>query len=535
MCLVTTRLRIALLSVPVGAVVVFGLFILASREPRYGGKTLTQWVQQYAAGTDSHDDSQADAAAEAIRHLGPKAVRIFLNDLQAQDPPWKTQMAIWAAEQFSLRLDSTLAVYRADWALRGLAALGRSAQSVTADLGALVLKGDPEVARNALSALFAVGDERAVPYFVAALTNTDVEVRKMAIGILGSMRQEAHAAVPALIDTLENGDSLQRAMAARALGEIAVDAETVVPALDAAVRDSDLRVRFSAARALGAFGELAKDSLPAMRSHYETLPENRRRFGELSLIRVQCEMRDGAIVRGPKDRKRIALVFTGHEFAEGAETVLSELDRHHARASFFVTGAFVDNPKFKSLIERITEARHYLGPHSDKHLLYCDGVQSEKTLVTQLEFQRDLEANVWKLSGSDNPDQIPARYFFPAFEHYNRRIADWTRHAGWELISFTPGTCSTADYTGESDKNFVSSQAVLDSILKREQEDPHGLNGFILLLHLGAGPGRADKFHARFGELLDWLSAKGYECVRVDELLGNPSTPYNRYGPPVRR
>lgn len=531
----TTRLRIVLLGVPVGAVVLFAVVVLASREPRYQGKTLTEWVQQYAAGTDSHNDAQADAAAEAIRHIGPKAVRIFLDDIQAQDPPWKTQMAIWAADQFSLRLEPTLAVYRVDWALRGFSALGRSAQSATAQLGQLVITGDPQVARNAISALFVVGDERAVPYLVAALTNVDVEVRRGAISVLGSMRYEARAAVPALTNTLAEGDSLLRAMAARALGDIAVDAEVVVPALDAAVRDSDLRIRFSAARSLGAFGEVAKDSLPAMRAHYETLPENRRRFGALPLVRVQCEMRDGAIIRGPKDQKRIALVFTAHEFAEGAETILSELEKHSAKASFFLTGAFVDNPKFKPLIQRIAEAKHYVGPHSDRHVLYCDWTRPDKTLISQLEFQRDLEANVRKLSGNDNPEQIPARYFLPPFEHYNRQVADWTRYAGWELINFTPGTRSAADYTGETDKNFVSSQAIFDSILKREQEDPHGLNGFILLLHLGAGPRRADKFHTRFGELLDCLSARGYEFVRVDELLGNPSTPYNRYGPPVRR
>ena len=55
-----------------------------------------------------------------------------------------------------------------------------------------------------------------------------------------------------------------------------------------------------------------------------------------------------------------------------------------------------------------------------------------------------------------------------------------------------------------------------------EQEDPHGLNGFILLLHIGSGPGRQDKFPARFGELLDYLAGKGYGFVRVDELLRLP-------------
>ena len=30
-----------------------------------------------------------------------------------------------------------------------------------------------------------------------------------------------------------------------------------------------------------------------------------------------CEVTEGAVVRGPKEGRRLALVFTGHEFAEG--------------------------------------------------------------------------------------------------------------------------------------------------------------------------------------------------------------------------
>jgi peptidoglycan/xylan/chitin deacetylase (PgdA/CDA1 family) len=79
--------------------------------------------------------------------------------------------------------------------------------------------------------------------------------------------------------------------------------------------------------------------------------------------------------------------------------------------------------------------------------------------------------------------------------------------------------CSNADYTGEAEKNFVPSQAIFDSIVGKGRQDPNGLNGFILLLHIGSGPARADKFPARFGELLNYLAGKGCQFVRVDELL----------------
>jgi len=56
-----------------------------------------------------------------------------------------------------------------------------------------------------------------------------------------------------------------------------------------------------------------------------------------------------------------------------------------------------------------------------------------------------------------------------------------------------------------------------DDILAYERKDPHGLNGFVLLLHLGSG--RKDPFHPMLGPLCDELSKRGYEFERVDGLL----------------
>jgi len=235
------------------------------------------------------------------------------------------------------------------------------------------------------------------------------------------------------------------------------------------------------------------------------------------------DRQDGAIVRGPKGRKAIALLFTGHEFAEGGETILNELARHKARASFFLTGDFLANSGFEPLVRRIITEGHLLGPHSDKHLLYCPWTGPKTTLVSRLEFRADLAANLEKLHRF-GVTSTNTRFFLPPFEHANRQIADWAAELGHVLINFTPGTRSNADYTGEGDPNFVSSQAIFDSILRREREDPHGLNGFLLLLHLGSGPDRADKFHTRFGELLDALAGRGYQFVRVDELLEPKAT-----------
>jgi len=214
----------------------------------------------------------------------------------------------------------------------------------------------------------------------------------------------------------------------------------------------------------------------------------------------------------------MAIVFTGHEFAEGGETILNELSRHKGKGSFFLTGDFLANTNFAELVQRMVKEGHYIGPHSDKHLLYCPWDGPKKTLVSREEFCSDLEANLKKIQRAEMPGK-QIRYFLPPYEHYNQEIVDWAKQMGLTLINYTPGTRSNADYTGEAEKNFVSSQKILVSIITKEQSDLNGLNGFLLLLHVGSGPGREDKFHKRFGELLDYLAGKGYQFVRVDELL----------------
>jgi peptidoglycan/xylan/chitin deacetylase (PgdA/CDA1 family) len=227
---------------------------------------------------------------------------------------------------------------------------------------------------------------------------------------------------------------------------------------------------------------------------------------------------DGAVVRGPTHARRLALVFTGHEFAEGAAEILDELHQRRIAAAFFFTGAFLNNPAFGDLVRRALREGHYLGPHSDAHLLYCPWTGPKTTLVSREEFDRDLDANLAKLERLGVP-RGSITHFVPPYEWANEEIAAWSRARGLLLANPTPGTRAPADYTEDQDPRFVSSQQVLDSVLAKERSDPHGLNGFLLLMHVGAGPRRTDKLHRHLGELLDALAARGYECVRLDAML----------------
>ncbi len=221
--------------------------------------------------------------------------------------------------------------------------------------------------------------------------------------------------------------------------------------------------------------------------------------------------KQGAINRLDTTDETIHLVFTGHEFAEGGETILADLKRHNAQASFFFTGDFLRS--HKDLVNKIKAQGHYIGAHSDKHLLYCDWTNRDSLLVLKQQFSKDLKENFKELEtfGIEKKD---ATVFMPPFEWYNDSIALWTKQAGLQLINFTPGTSSNADYTTPDMPNYKSSEAIYDRILNFEQTESKGLNGFILLLHVGVGDKRTDKFHDHLGSLLGELKARGYQFER---------------------
>ncbi|MEO6613576.1 MAG: glycoside hydrolase family 9 protein [Chitinophagaceae bacterium] len=228
----------------------------------------------------------------------------------------------------------------------------------------------------------------------------------------------------------------------------------------------------------------------------------------------------GGIIRGDSTKKNIALVFTGDEFADGGDFIAETLGEENIKASFFFTGRFYRNSAFRKIIRNLKKEGHYLGPHSDQHLLYCDWNKRDSLLVTKKQFSFDLGDNYtamagWGISGKS------ASFFIPPYEWYNDSIAAWTGELKLQLINFTPGTRSTADYTWPALKNYQSSDIIYNSITGYEHANPGGLNGFILLIHTGTDLRRTDKFYRRLPELLRLLKAKGYQFQRVDELLGH--------------
>lgn len=229
----------------------------------------------------------------------------------------------------------------------------------------------------------------------------------------------------------------------------------------------------------------------------------------------------GAIVRGDSSIKKLALVFTGDEYADGGFHIARVLADKGIFGSFFFTGKFYRNPDFRYIIDTLRNQGHYLGAHSDQHLLYCSWENRDSLLVTKEQFTRDLMENYRSMLtfGISKEDAL---FFLPAYEWYNDSIAKWTCALGLQLVNHSLGTLSHADYTVPGTGNYRSSKEIFQSILDYETSASEGLKGFILLTHIGTVPERTDKFYLYLEKLVSELTSRGYQFKRIDELLVQP-------------
>ena len=169
-------------------------------------------------------------------------------------------------------------------------------------------------------------------------------------------------------------------------------------------------------------------------------------------------------------------------------------------------------------MQRLLKEGHYVGSHSYGHFLYSPLGNRDSLLVTREEFEKDLlkSYEVMRKAGIEFKD---APLYIPPYEYYNRQIAAWAKNMGIQVVNFTAGTASNADYTTPDMKNYRSSQAIYDKILSVEAAE--GLNGHLMLIHFGTDARRTDKFYkGHLERLIKVLKNKGYKFVPLREAVG---------------
>lgn len=222
----------------------------------------------------------------------------------------------------------------------------------------------------------------------------------------------------------------------------------------------------------------------------------------------------GAITRMDTTKKEIWLCFTANDLKDGLAPVLKTLKTHNIKASFFLTGDFCrQNP---TIIKELKSAGHYIGPHSDKHLLYCPWENRDSLLVSREEFFSDLENNLQTLKKAGIYTSKPM-YFLPPYEWHNDSIALWSRSAGLKLINISSGTIINQDWTyPRREGKYFPSDVIIKNLIDYERSK--GMNGYIMLVHPGTDPRRPDKLYNRLDEIISLLEKKNYRFRSFSEI-----------------
>lgn len=214
----------------------------------------------------------------------------------------------------------------------------------------------------------------------------------------------------------------------------------------------------------------------------------------------------GAIDRGDSTQPRIRLLFTGHEYADGVDSILHILENHGIKGYFFFTGDFIR--AYPLAIQKIKDAGHYIGCHSNRHLLYADWIKRDSLLVTHDAWKKDLDSNYLALKpfGIERADH---QLFMAPYEWYNQSISKWCKQEGLTLLNFSPGLITQADYTVPDDKNYRSTMEIVGKTLQNARNG--ALNGAFLLIHVGSSPYRTNKLYWELDTLLTELEKMGYQ------------------------
>ncbi|MBQ1709260.1 MAG: glycoside hydrolase family 9 protein [Bacteroidales bacterium] len=222
----------------------------------------------------------------------------------------------------------------------------------------------------------------------------------------------------------------------------------------------------------------------------------------------------GAIVRVNPDEKVVYLCFTADVNFNGAETVLKTLKKQKVKGNFFLTGNCLRAADNQDVVRRIVAEGHYVGGHSDGHVLYCDWGAGRPTLMSADSIMTDLRANYAELA-KFGVKQADARWYLPPYEHYNAFSVGILEAMGVKVVNYTPGIGTPADYTTPDMKNYRTAQTLIDGLWKFEKEQ--GLNGALVLIHPGIVESRPDgeRLYNRLGEIIRYLKKKGYRFDRL--------------------
>lgn len=188
------------------------------------------------------------------------------------------------------------------------------------------------------------------------------------------------------------------------------------------------------------------------------------------------------------DKKEVALSFEAVCGNGDISSILKTLKKHDVRATFFLTGEWVEN--YPEDVKAILGAGHDLGSVGESHT-HMPGLTTEECL----EEIEQAHTRVQELTGYE------MFLFRPPYGDYDNRVISSAAKCGYYSVCWDVDSLDWKDYG-------------VDAILNNVLQSGDLKNGSIIRCHNGA------KYTAQALEkLIAGLEEQGYELVPVSELI----------------
>lgn len=228
-------------------------------------------------------------------------------------------------------------------------------------------------------------------------------------------------------------------------------------------------------------------------------------------------------LRGIPSEKKVSLTFDGDYLNNMADSILNILQKKQVPATFFLTGRFIE--KYPATVQRMVDENHVVGNHTWRHPHLTQYEQTRthalRPDITREKVQMELQQTeelFYEVTGRSMP-----RLWRAPYGEHNDEIRLWAAELGYRQIGWTQDqhlkmTLDTMDWVAdENSPLYRKPEEMLEKILAFETRNADGLNGAIILMHLGSERDRDYPFEV-IDTLIDELIRRGYGFVSIPEM-----------------
>ena len=212
-------------------------------------------------------------------------------------------------------------------------------------------------------------------------------------------------------------------------------------------------------------------------------------FGMVYGIRYVCYKQEDSnmpIYKVDTDDKKISLSFDVAWGSNNIDEILNILDKHNAKATFFLVGSWVDDNE--ELVKKIHSKGHELGNHSNTH--------SNTTVLSDEDILEEIQLTGNKIEKITDEE---VNLYRPPFGELDDKTMEICKSLGYQVIKWDIDSL---------DWKEIGTQHVIDRVIRNSEP------GSIVLFH-----SNVNGINYYLDDILTKLKQDNYDVVSVSELL----------------